>query len=162
MHPGSNIAPTAIKKITVPTTSFNATTTEAVVPTTTTSTTTSIVKSDIPTESTIPTEYHTTNLVLPTLRLSIKTFSNVSIIFHTITNIHYIITNHQIVPAQQSLLALKYNILVATTSKLFDHGDIISSKSQSRCFSLPPDLRSEAWGVSVFPVFPRIPKPPIA
>jgi hypothetical protein len=84
---------------------------------TTTATTTTIVKSDI------PTEYHTT-----ILHLSIKTFSNISIKFRTITNIPYIITNHQIFPTQQSLLALEYSIFVATAYKIFDPGGITSSK----------------------------------
>jgi hypothetical protein len=87
-----------------------------------------------------------------------QTFSNVSITFHTISKIHYTTTNHQIVPTQQGLLALKYTIFVATTYKLFDPGGIISSKSQSPCFSLPPDLRSQTCGGGqcslCFPGFP--------
>jgi hypothetical protein len=117
-------------------------------PTTNTSTTTVIEKSDI-----------------PTLRFLLKALPTT---FHTITKVHSIIANHQIVPLQRSLLVPKYtiSIFLATTYKLFDPGGVLSfdlqvhaimfSQTQSPCFSLPPDLRSEAWGVSVFPVFPRV------
>jgi hypothetical protein len=150
MHPGSNIAPTVIKKSAVPTTSFKATATKAIVPTTTTATTTVIEKSYIPTESTIPitsfnttatkavvptiltTAIHaeptssatrqTTTLVLPTLRLSLKPLAITCC------------TNHQIVPTQQSLLALEYTIFVTTTYKLFDPGGIMFAQTESPCF----------------------------
>jgi hypothetical protein len=146
IHPASKIPPTITGTIN----------------TTTTATTAIIAKSDI------PAEYHTTTLeTLPTR-------------CHIINKMHYIITNHQIIPLQRSLLVPKYtiSIFLATTYELFGPGGISSfdlqfdvimfSQTQSPCFSLPPDLRSEAWGVSVFPVFPRIPcvslisVPPIA
>jgi hypothetical protein len=117
MHPSSSIPPTIVEKSTVPTTSSSTTATNTIVHT-------------IPAEPTSSTTNHTTTLVLPTLLLSIRMFSNISITFCTITNIHYIITNHQIIPTQQICLDLEYTIFVANTYKLFDPGGIISSKSQ--------------------------------
>jgi hypothetical protein len=115
----------------------------------------------------IPTEYHTTTLVLPTLRLSLQPLPTT---FHTITKVKYIVANHQIVPLQQIILVPKtLPIFLATTYTFFYPGGILSCdlqvdaimclQTQSPFFSLPPALRSEAWGVSMFSVFPWIPIP---
>jgi hypothetical protein len=91
IHSASNIAPTITGTI-------NATTTATAIV---------IAKSNFPTEPTIPTQNHTTTIVLPTLRFSLNTLP---ITGHTITKIHYIIANHQIAPLQRSLLVPKYTI----------------------------------------------------
>jgi hypothetical protein len=157
-YSSSHIHPTVVQKSTIPTTSFNTTSTKAVVPT--------IPTAAIHVDPISSTDHRTTTIVIPTLSLSLQLLP---ITFHTITKLPYIIAIHQIVPLQRSLLVPKtLPIFLTTTYKLFDPGGIIFfdlqvdaiifSQTRSPWFSLPPDLQSETGGGCqcslCFPGFP--------